>query len=92
MKKEGPGLFDVAIGSYDGAEVCELVGIFMLSHLPERYDRNIIGGLKSVDLSVEMIISFSVFGARVPSISAVALYTILLVRQCPVSGHRSGLR
>ena len=31
------------MGSYDGAEICELVGIFALSHLPERYDRNNIG-------------------------------------------------
>ena len=35
VKKEGPGIFDVAMGSYDGAKVCELVGIFALSHLLE---------------------------------------------------------
>ena len=35
VQKEDPGLFDVALGSYDGAEVCELVEIFVLSHLPE---------------------------------------------------------
>ena len=38
-KKESQGMFDVAMGSYDGAEVCELVGIFALSQLPEQYDR-----------------------------------------------------
>ena len=36
MKKDGAGLFDVAMGCYDGAEVCELVGVFILNQLPER--------------------------------------------------------
>ena len=31
------------MGSYDGAEVCELVGIFVLSHLPKRYVRSNVG-------------------------------------------------
>ena len=35
-KKEGPGLFGVTVGGYNGAEICKLVGIFALSHLPER--------------------------------------------------------
>ena len=43
MKKEGSGLFDVAMGSYDSAEVCELVGMFAPSQLPKRYDRCDIG-------------------------------------------------
>ena len=30
-KKDGRGLFDVTMGSYDGAEVCELVGSFALN-------------------------------------------------------------
>ena len=29
MKKEG-GSFDVIMGAYDGAEVCELIGIYIL--------------------------------------------------------------
>ena len=32
--------FDVAMGSYDGAEVCELIGIFMLSLIGNIYNRN----------------------------------------------------
>ena len=39
MKKEGSGLFDVAIESYDGAKVCELVGMFALSRLPMQYNK-----------------------------------------------------
>ena len=31
--KKGTGLFDVTMGCYDGAEVCELVGMFALSRL-----------------------------------------------------------
>ena len=36
IKKEG-GLFDVTMGAYDGAEVCELVGTFLLSKIQEKY-------------------------------------------------------
>ena len=37
MKKEGNVLFDVAMGSYDGAECASLVGMFALSQVPKRY-------------------------------------------------------
>ena len=30
-------LFDIAMGSYDGAEICELVGLYMLSFLGKVY-------------------------------------------------------
>ena len=42
IKKES-GLFDVTMGAYDGAEVCELVGIFMLHQLSRVYNNNNIG-------------------------------------------------
>ena len=29
--------FDVTMGSYDGAEVCDLIGLFALATLPQRY-------------------------------------------------------
>ena len=32
--------FDVTMGSYDGAEVCELIGIFMLSLIGNKYNPN----------------------------------------------------
>ena len=78
-KKEGPGLFDVTMGSYDGAEICELVGIFALSHLPERYDRKSIGLYRDDGLAVfrdtpgsvaegikkDIIKSFSQLGLRI---------------------------
>ena len=43
MKRDGGGLFDVAMGSYDGAEVCELIGSFALATLPVRYRAGNIG-------------------------------------------------
>ena len=35
MKKDGQGLFDVTMGSWDGAEVCELVGLYLLNQLKD---------------------------------------------------------
>ena len=42
IKKNG-GLFDVTMGAYDGAEVCELVGLYMLSLIAERCDKKEFG-------------------------------------------------
>ena len=40
MKEEG--LFDVTVGSYDGLEVCEIVGPFLFDKISGRYDRRSI--------------------------------------------------
>ena len=37
--KKDNALFDVTMGSYDGAEVCELVGTYALARLPEKYKK-----------------------------------------------------
>lgn len=37
IKKEGDPNFDVTMGSFDGAELCELVGLYILHHLSQRY-------------------------------------------------------
>ena len=42
IKKES-GLFDVTMGAYDGAEVCELAGIFILYQLSPICDKNNMG-------------------------------------------------
>ena len=34
----GGKLFDVTMGAYDGAEVCELVGCYMLSIITRKYN------------------------------------------------------
>jgi len=40
-KKSSNDLFDVTMGSFDGAEMCELVGCYLLSLLAEKYGQNI---------------------------------------------------
>ena len=39
MGKKDSGLFDVAMGAFDRAEVCEFVGNFLLHKLSEKYER-----------------------------------------------------
>ena len=51
IKKVG-GLFDVTMGAYDGAEVCELVGTFMLSKIANKYRKNDIGLYRDDGLAV----------------------------------------
>ena len=41
MKKDG--LFDMKMGTYDVAEVCELVGTFLLDKISVKYDKNSMG-------------------------------------------------
>ena len=43
IKKNDNDLFDVTQGSYDGAEVCETVGLFLLSMLEERFGKGYVG-------------------------------------------------
>ena len=43
MKKETNGTFVVTMGSYDGAEVCELVGLFELDKLGVMFGKENIG-------------------------------------------------
>ena len=43
MNEKGSYLFDVSIGAYDGAEECELIGIFLLNLLGRQYDTKNIG-------------------------------------------------
>ena len=51
IKKES-GLFDVTMGAYDVAEVCELVGSFLLYQLSDKYNKNDIGLYRDDDLAV----------------------------------------
>ena len=43
VKKQGNETFDVTMGSYDGAEVCELVGLYMLDLLSKKFGTESIG-------------------------------------------------
>ena len=51
MKKES-NLFDVSMGAYDVAEMCELVGIFLLNLLGRQYDMKNIGLYRDNGLSI----------------------------------------
>ena len=44
VKKDGNEMFDVTMGSFDGAEVCELVGLYLLSKIAN------VPGIESVGL------------------------------------------
>ena len=43
VKNNDQSLFDVTMGSYDGAEVCELVGLFLLNKLTDRFGKDSVG-------------------------------------------------
>ena len=51
MKKES-GLFDVTMGAYDGAEVCEIVGIYLLYLLSSKCSKQNIGLYRDDGLAV----------------------------------------
>ena len=51
MKKDS-GLFDVTMGAYDGAEVCQLVGTFLLYKLSLKYNKNKIGLYRDDGLAI----------------------------------------
>ena len=42
IKRDG-GLFDVTMGAFDGAEICELVGTYLLSLIAQKYEKKDIG-------------------------------------------------
>ena len=43
VKSNNQSLFDVTMGSYDGAEICELVGLFILNKLAIKFGKDNIG-------------------------------------------------
>ena len=43
MKKDNDGMFDKTMGSFDSAGVCELVRLFILNDLANKYGTNNIG-------------------------------------------------
>ena len=50
--KKGRDLFDVAMEVYDGAEVCELIGTFLLGKISEICNKSEIGLYGDDGLSV----------------------------------------
>ena len=44
--------FDISMGSHDGAEVCELVGLFLLDDLSNKYGQDSVGLYRDDGLAV----------------------------------------
>ena len=51
IKKYGDLDFDVTMGSFDGAELCELVGLYILHSLGEKYGKHGIGYYRDDELA-----------------------------------------
>ena len=39
VKKNNDSMFDVTMGSFDGAEICDLVGLFLLNQLATKFGK-----------------------------------------------------
>ena len=51
-KNNSSNLFDVTMGSYDGAEICELVGLFILKQLGKTFGNKNIGLYRDDGLAI----------------------------------------
>ncbi len=51
-KKDSNSLFDVTMSSYDGAEICELVGLFILNKLGQKSGKENIGLYRDDGLAI----------------------------------------
>ena len=51
IKREGDSDFDVTMGSFDGAEICELVGVYILKVLGEKCGKEKVGLYKDDGLA-----------------------------------------
>ena len=52
IKKDTKKQFDVTMGAYDGAEVCELVGIYILYALGKKLKLHSVGLYRDDDLAI----------------------------------------
>ena len=52
IKKEQESSFDVPMGSYFGAELCDLIGLYILNHLQTLYDPKDIGLYRDDGLAI----------------------------------------
>ena len=51
-KRTNSSLFDVTMGSFDGTEACELVGLFALVQLPKKHQNGSVGLYRNDRLGV----------------------------------------
>ena len=66
IKKKG-GLFDVTMGAFSGAEVCEAVGNFLLYQLSKNYNKKDIGLYRDNGLAIFKNVS----GSKVENIEKI---------------------
>ncbi len=52
QKKDSNSLFDVTMGSYDGAEICDLVSLFTLNNLRQKFGKENIGLYRDYGLAI----------------------------------------
>ena len=52
MKPTGASMFDLTMGSYDGAKVCELVGMFILMKRTKKFSRKQVGLYRDDGLAI----------------------------------------
>ena len=52
IENNNSNLFDVTMGSYDGAEICEPVGLFILNHLGKTFGKENIGLYRDDGLAI----------------------------------------
>jgi hypothetical protein len=52
VKRNNETMFDVTMSSYDGAEICELVGLFILSKLEAKFGKNQVGLYRDDGLAI----------------------------------------
>ena len=45
-------MFDVTMGSFDGVEICDLVGLYLLHHLAEKFGRKFVGLYRDDGLAI----------------------------------------
>lgn len=60
MKKDSR-LFDVTMGAFSGAQVCDLVGSFLLHKLSKRYEGKNLTLYRNDELAIFKIVSGPVF-------------------------------
>ena len=52
IKLNDNNLFDVTMGSFDGAEICELVGLYLLNELSDKFGKNNVGIYRDGGLAI----------------------------------------
>ena len=52
IKKDNNTLFDVPMGSFFGAELCDLIGLYALNHLKSLYNDNEVGLYRDDGLAI----------------------------------------